>query len=147
MRIGGTKPASGRCPQNPNRILVICHQQPQLTGARRSGAQGDAVPGLGVRTCLGVRSSPCLLLSFLFLFLHRRSGLSSSSPQPSSSATGGRKWRRPAPSRRRACSPKAEHAAVEGPHGGALLPVKRGSRGSVVFRAVAMPPASTVVRW
>jgi hypothetical protein len=30
-------------------------------------------------------------------------------------------WRHPAPSHRRACSPKAEHAAVEGPHGGALL--------------------------
>jgi hypothetical protein len=42
--------------------------------------------------------------------------------QPSSVAEGEEEGLRPTPSRRRACSLEAEHAAVEGPHGGALLP-------------------------
>jgi hypothetical protein len=40
------------------------------------------------------------------------------------------RWRRLAPSRRRVCSPEAEHTAVEGPRGGALLPGVRG-RGEI----------------
>jgi hypothetical protein len=36
------------------------------------------------------------------------------------------RWHRPAPSRRRECSPEAEHTTVEGPRGGALLPRVRG---------------------
>ena len=61
--------------------------------------------------------------SFPPLLSHRAAQLrETAAAQPSSVAEGEEEGLRPAPSRRRACSPEAEHAAVEGPHGGALLP-------------------------